>query len=633
LEITFHLLEAAAGFLAAFFVPGLPWSFALLGRAKLSAVERAGVSAALSVAAVPTGLFLLNVLAGVPIRFETVLALALGIAAAGALLAFVRDGTALRRPHATEGGSGDARSSGMTGHARWKAGVQLLLLALVMGFAFYTSLIPRLDYAYPIHQDEWTHLAEARSIVATGDVPLNDAVSGAARDAPYPEAGYHVFLAELKLLTGLDWESLFRYLPSVVYSLTALAAYMFGRRRGFGLEAALFASMIPTTVRFLGPAFAVPMALGLLFVPITAFLVTHLWGARGLPAVLVTFLLFLYIEHPPTALLLSLMLGIYGGFQLLRPALRRRAVRRRALAQIATVAVAVALSALPFIAYNHGFVAIAAEVEPPPRELLMVPGGMMPRLGYLPPLLFFVGLWVLARSRLRSDKALIVAIAPVALFVAFYYATRMGPEVIYSRGVVWLSLVMLLVAALGTYHLRRFIALRIGRSWGAGAPAFAAALVALAVLVPSAAFNLENRHEEVYYHLLNEERYEDFVWIRDNVCSKGELALVQPHLGRPFAAITGTRVYAPLPLAVSTVPPADVTEAKRVLQAGVPDGRWLRDRGVGIVYNERRTESPDLLEVHDDVYVLALGSGCASGEAGVVDAASEGSEAALRSRR
>ncbi|GAG21931.1 unnamed protein product, partial [marine sediment metagenome] len=259
----------------------------------------------------PLGLFLLNLLLGIPVDVRTTLVLILALVLMGTLAALWRTSFRVRVPH--------LRKPIWAVSAGGVAG--LLALGMIMGFAFYTSLIPRLDYSYPLHTDEWTHFAEARTIVTEGTIPFFDPVTGEdradpvteeTRSAPHFEVGYHLFLAEFQLLTGLPWLDMFRYLPSAVFALAALSAYIFGNRRGFGLEAALFASLVPTTVRFLGPALVVPVALGLFFVPLVLFLVSNYWASKGLPLVLLVLLSFLFIAHVPTAVFAGLIIAVYG---------------------------------------------------------------------------------------------------------------------------------------------------------------------------------------------------------------------------------------------------------------------------------------------------------------------------------
>jgi hypothetical protein len=609
LEAIFVPLRVAAGLSVVFLVPGLPWTYALLARDRLSVLERLGLSAVLSIALVPLGLFLLNLLLGIPVDVRTTLVLILALVLIGTLAALWRASFRVRAPH--------LRKPIWAVSAGGAAG--LLALGMIMGFAFYTSLIPRLDYSYPLHTDEWTHFAEARTIATEGTIPFFDPVTGEdradpvteeTRSSPHFEVGYHLFLAEFQLLTGLPWLDMFRYLPSAVFALAALSAYIFGNRRGFGLEAALFASLVPTTVRFLGPALAVPVALGLFFVPLVLFLVSNYWASKGLPLVLLVLLSFLFIAHVPTAVFAGLIIAVYGVFQTLRRALTQRPMRRRALAHLAAVLGVVALSSLPLLAYNNWLVGQAV-AEPLPQELLVAPGGIIPRLGYVPYALFVLGLVLLARSGRRTDRALLVTTVLVAAYAFLHYQFGVGNAALYSRSILYLSLLLLLIAGLATSDVRRWLAKVLSLRWAGGASFAAAGLVLVAVMLPSLGLSLESRYEEQYYHRIGDTQYEDFVWMRDHLCTGYERALTEPQFGRAFAAITGRHVYAAIPTTAAPVRPAEVDEAKLVLRDGVPDADWLRERGVSIVYTTRRVENPELVRVHDRVYVLPETEVCA----------------------
>ncbi|MCJ7509558.1 MAG: hypothetical protein MUP14_01535, partial [Dehalococcoidia bacterium] len=503
---------------------------------------------------------------------------------------------------------------------------ELLALGLIMGLAFYIGMIPRLDYGYPLHSDEWTHFDEARAIVTTGTIPSYDPVTGEARADPitgevrgstHEEVGYHLFLAEFQLLTGLPWLTIFRFLPSSVFALTALCAYIFGKRGGFGLEAALLVCLVPTTVRFLGPAFAVPVALGLLFVPLVLFLVSYLWASRGLPLLLLPLLSFLFITHAPTALFVSLLIVVHGLFQTVRSPSTERSVRQRPLAQMAAVLGAIALASLLFLVHNPWIVDTAATETSVPDSLLTIPGGIISRLGYIPYGLFVLGLGALAISRRRTDRALLVATLLAALFVFLYYCFGVGNWVLYSRGILYLSILVLLVAGLATSRIRRWLATALRPRWAGGAAFIATGLVAVGLLLPSFGLALQSRYDEDYYRRIDDDQYEDFVWVRDNLCPGYERALLDPKFGTPFAAITGRQVYATIPLTVYPVRPPAVDEARQVLREGVPDAAWLREHGLSIVYSTRALSNAELVQVHDGVYVLPAAEVCKGGTGNV----------------
>jgi hypothetical protein len=601
-------------------VPGVPWTYVLLRRARVSILERIGVSAALSIASIPVALFLLNTRLGVPINGTTTVALVLCLALAGALIALWRTTSGFRVAKLTRADiSGRFRT--VVASVTWSGAARILVLGLIMGLAFYISMIPRLDYAYPIHTDEWTHFAEARTIVSEEAVPFYDVVTGEARSdtvvegeksTPHFEVGYHVLLAEVKFLTGLPWLTMFRFLPSFIFALAVIGAYVFGNRRGFGLEAALFACLVPTTVRFLGPAFVVPVALGLFLVPVFLFLVDHCWRARALPLLLLPLLSFLFIAHPPTALLASMIVVVYGLFQTARRASMRRVMRRRALTHVAVALAVVAVASLPALIYNHWLVGTAASAPGLPRYLLETPGGMIPRLGYFPYLLFVLGLVALARSRNRADRALLVITVLVAAYTFVYYQYGVGNAAIYARFVLYLSMLVLLIAGLATSRIRNWIAASLSPRWASGASLVAAGLVLVVLVLPSLGLGLQSRYEERYYRRIHETEYEDFVWMRENLCPEYERALMIPRFGRAFAAITGKYVYAPVQAAAGPVTEPKVAEATQVLQGDGPDATWLRERGLSVVYSLKALEDPELVAVRDRVYVLPPDEVCAT---------------------
>ena len=156
MEAIFTPFRVCSGILLVFLVPGLPWSYVLLGRGSISTVERLGISLGLSIALCPLGLFLLNTLLDIPVDGKTTLVLVLAVALVGTLAALwqtlLRAGTAtMTRPDTARGLGSSISAAGKSGAA------ELLVLGLIMGLAFYIGMIPRLDYGYPLHSDEWVH--------------------------------------------------------------------------------------------------------------------------------------------------------------------------------------------------------------------------------------------------------------------------------------------------------------------------------------------------------------------------------------------------------------------------------------------------------------------------------------------
>jgi len=95
-----------------------------------------------------------------------------------------------------------------------------------------------------------------------------------------------------------------------VFIITILSTYVLANRQGFGWEAAFFVALIPTTVGILGSAFIVPLAMGLIFIPLALFVA---FNFRTVWAYVVLFILtcFLVAIHAPSAICLIIILIPY----------------------------------------------------------------------------------------------------------------------------------------------------------------------------------------------------------------------------------------------------------------------------------------------------------------------------------
>ena len=59
-----------------------------------------------------------------------------------------------------------------------------LLVLPVMALAFYLAFIPHQDYPYPVHIDDWVHLANAEAIMKAGSVNYIDPFLGLSTVGP-----------------------------------------------------------------------------------------------------------------------------------------------------------------------------------------------------------------------------------------------------------------------------------------------------------------------------------------------------------------------------------------------------------------------------------------------------------------
>ncbi|MFH1031673.1 MAG: hypothetical protein V1767_03810 [Chloroflexota bacterium] len=178
-----------------------------------------------------------------------------------------------------------------------------LLLLPVLGLAFFTAFIPHLKYPYPLHVDEWVHMALSNAIFQTGSTTVTDPFSGQGTLGLTTnlETGFQLFWSVFQGISGISWMDIFRFFPSIVFVFTILAVFVLAQGEGFGWEAAFVTSLMPTTVGILGPGFLVPVAMGLLFTPLILFIAFNfrtIWSYL----VIFIFVCFLLLIHAPSAI-------------------------------------------------------------------------------------------------------------------------------------------------------------------------------------------------------------------------------------------------------------------------------------------------------------------------------------------
>jgi len=478
--------------------------------------------------------------------------------------------------------------------------IKAILLVAIIGLAFFMALYPRLDYPYPLHVDEWMHLGYTNQILNTGHLNFPHPFQGGQWEVEgHPETGYYIWLGTSLLATGSSWLELARLMPALVLGIIAFVAYAWGRKRGFGLEAAFFATFIHTTVRFLGPAFLVPVTLGLVFFPLCLILLEKMerdW--RPLPLIVVS-LITLFLTHGTTAVAVGFVLVIYLLFYLI---LSKNPIRQ--MLPSLTCILLIPFSGLVIFLWNRAFV--LREIQniinagKIPLPAIEIP---LPQLGYIMIALAAIGFgFLIARGGWRN-YALLVPTVILLFFVQFYRQWfEIGPDILYERGWLYVMLLMAFIAGYGLSRLRR-LGLDFFKRWRWGAlPVYIAlALVVVFALV----LRMDGYAKEKYYHVVDVPTYYDFKWIGEEL-PQDSIALLNPYVAWAFVPISGGQyVY------TAKAYPWGVEESREItafLREGATDTGYIRERKVSIIYSPFPLKNPDLVEVRDGVYILREGS-------------------------
>jgi hypothetical protein len=468
-----------------------------------------------------------------------------------------------------------------------------LKLVPILALAFYIAFIPHQSYPYPVHLDEWNNLASAQALIKAGSVSFPDTwTGGEVPQYPGLEAGFYLFWAIFHQVSGIPWLTIFRYFPSVIFIMTILSVYILARREGFGWEAALLTCLLPTTVGVLGPAFMVPMAMGLLFIPLSLFLAFHFrnWWSYLLLSI---FMFFLLAIHAATAVGLAIVLAPYIVLNL-------KGDFRHSMG-ITLALVIPFLGPLPWI-----FDMLRPTAESLLTPVFLKPFVDYPRLiqsyGYLPILFCLVGTLALVLRGGKKSYGLILGLLALLLMLATFYSLHYGVPIMYERGMTYTMLMMSIVAGAGLMAVK---SLRLPAGLGARlkipiVTGNIGNILCLALIGLTLAMVIPARQNTPYYHMINGEDYEAFVWIRQNVDSSYEKAVLDPWKATAFTAITGRHVYT----RITAHPWPSDEEASKFLSQGCKDTAFMRNNGISIVYTRASCDNPDLVEVRKYVYLL-----------------------------
>jgi hypothetical protein len=480
----------------------------------------------------------------------------------------------------------------MTTFLRW-VGSDYLKLVLVLALAFYIGFLPHQSYPYPVHLDEWNNYTYSQAITSTQSIAFSDPWQGGdALSYPNAEVGFNVFWSVLHQVSGIPLLTIYRFFPPLILMVTVLTVYVLCRREGFGWEAALFACLIPTTVGILGPAFMVPVSLGLIFIPLSLFIIFNFRSWWSYP-LLYVFVLFLLAVHAATAVGLIIVLVPYLLLHL-------KGDFKRSLG-ITLALVLPFLSGFPWVADIFQFETGGMFSGSPVTSNVALPH-IMGAYGYLPVAVCALGIMALAFRGGKKYLGLILGLLLLLLMLVLRFSFHYGIDIMYFRGLLYTMLVMSVIAGAGLMLVRK---IRLPErfniwprlSWVTKNIGTILALVLIGVTLYIA---IPARQQTGYYHMINEEDYQAFVWIKENVDDCYEKAILDPWKATAFTAITGKNVLTRI-----TVSPQDKDiEAVDFLNNGCRDTSYLKDNGVSLVYTNVPVDNADLVEVRQYVYLL-----------------------------
>jgi hypothetical protein len=482
--------------------------------------------------------------------------------------------------------------------ARLRAALAPTLLVLC---ASILAIGPHGAYPYPIHVDEWTHLAYAEALVQDGVLPHGDPLYGEGLIGFRPELGFRALLAELHLATGLPWESMFPALAGAVFVLFVGSCFHLGRAMGAGPWMGVLALGAPTTVRFLGPAFVVPVAVALttLVAAATVLLLRSPEERRASPVLTGALLAGTLFIHPPTALMAAMAIVAVSGYA----ALRSTGPERRAA--WACMAVGIVLPLAWYAAVGDSLRSeLADELGRSVAQGEGLVSEYLRSAGFVRVAVFAAAVFALIRwAPTLPHLALIAGYAGMLAGMRLHEMGVLHAANFYDRAWLYLDLLLSAIGALGlTAAIQRLGTFKPG--WRQAALRFLP--LALGALVAANAW--QARSQGPLYFLASKGTMEDFRWIGEDLGHVEGLTLLDPDIAVTYPAIAGRPVYASVAMPKPSTEER-VASALALLTAVEPDAGVLAAQGIGIVYQPLWEGAEGLTEVRPGVFVVTATTG------------------------
>lgn len=222
--------------------------------------------------------------------------------------------------------------------------------------------------------------------------------------------------------------------------------------------------------------------------------------------------------------------------------------------------------------------------------------------GYLPIILCLLGTFFLAFKRDVKNYGIVLGMMALLVMLATFFTLHRGSEGLYARGLVITMFVMSIVAGAGLMWVkniklpdRMFSRLELPRLMRNAGYVLCPIIIGLMLFT-----SIPVLQNSLYYHMIDDEDYAAFVWIKENVNGSYARAILDPWKGTAFTAITGKYIYT----RIHCYPQSPDEKASAFLGDNCSDTSFLRENGISIVYTTGECNNPDLMEVRKNVYLL-----------------------------
>lgn len=446
------ILNISIGLLLLLFIPGFSLTLALYPKREIGIFERISLSIVSSISLNVLPVFFLNYFLKLPITLHTLIA---GILLITLLFTAIYLLRIRGLPRVT-----------LTRYNRDEfLRVSCILVLLLITFLLVYDI--HNDYSYPFISDEWHHIAQGVQIMDKAGIRLQNPYYKERveyLETGFFEIGFHVFLAEIFLLTNQNPVLFYIYLPAVFACISSFILFTFvykvSKNFYMGLLSMLFFTGLKSNISVLGPWFFIPLTLGFAFIYILFYLtVIGLERNSFISLVLSSFILLsLALIHPWSA---SFILPVVAIYLLLRHELISRNLHG------ILVLFLIPLSSFIYvfrILWQGSFIETLAyfienflvrELEIPVRGV----GHYLYLLdfyGLIPVILAFIAIYVIVRNG-RQEKILLAWISLMSFLILLFQLNGLTLLAPYERIFYYTLLSLAPLSAVGLFKLLEFI--------------------------------------------------------------------------------------------------------------------------------------------------------------------------------
>lgn len=443
---------------------------------------------------------------------------------------------------------------------------KLLVLIIIGIVSVFTTYSIHLDYPLVYHSDEWDHLTLVNELIEKGNVESIRAYNPYTGEVNNPdwELDYHVLLAVLIDITGIDLIDFGIIFPTIVAFLLALNTYVLVNyiRKDYlsGIIAGIFVLTIKSNVTFFGPWFLVPLSYGMSQMPLLLliFLRAIKFGNKFSFWDISFALVFLNttLSYPPSTIILIPIFIVYLLFNYSLLWSNRF--------KIILLIVLLALGLFIFIPIKEAldpsrFIYIVIEKlsfgpEDPTGYTLIV---YYPRyLGMLNIALVLIGIYVTLSSKGYEQKILPIMLLVLLPLVVQFYTTQEIYLSPYRRVFMFNTEILLILAGIGLGSILHFFMRitekqvklyslqRIGTQKSDVSTFGKIMRVIVLVIVLSIVVNQVNStffYKDKLYRIIEKKDVSPIKWLNENT-EQNITVLAMPHVAKAITPISNRKV-------------------------------------------------------------------------------------------